>query len=277
MTQENTEPTDRQEMILLVVMGIGALSFIAFHVSPLWGLSHLIWFGGFMALLAFLAFINASLLSGYRNAAVFLALGAIIGFTMEKIGVETGLVFGQYVYSDKLGTKLSGVPYVIPLCWFGVVYFAHVLTNLIINGHPAARKATAIDTAGLALITALIATGFDVAVDPVMSHKNVETWIWTDGGEFFGVPFRNFQGWLVTSFLIDVIYRTFTARAGSRPVTQKPGLAVLCAICAWAGLAVGFMLISQPVESQMIAVFTILVPAIIAAIAYHLKRTETRN
>ena len=65
---------------------------------------------------------------------VFLVLASVIGFSAEQFGIVSGLIFGPYEYTDRLQPKLLDVPIVIPLCWFAIVYFAHVLTNLIISG-----------------------------------------------------------------------------------------------------------------------------------------------
>lgn len=266
-------PRGREENILLVLMGVSAFFFIAFHVSPLWELAYHIWFVGMMAALALVAIINASLIAGYRNALVFLALGVTIGFSVEQFGIATGLIFGPYVYTEKLLPKIVDVPLVIPFCWFAVVYLAHVLANLILTGMPNTSERKLWRLATLSAVTAFVATGFDVAIDPLMSHRKVEAWIWTEGGDYFGVPFRNFQGWVITAFIIDLGYRLFVRSFGAHPIAGNANWAGYWAIGAWAGLAVGFILIATPVETQLIAVFAVFLPALMAAIGVARPRT----
>lgn len=256
-----------QENILVFVMGFAAFAFIAFHVSPLWKFAYHLWFTGLMFTLAVLALINAVLTTGYRNAIVFLVLAAVIGFSAEQFGIVSGLIFGPYVYTDRLQPKLLDVPIVIPLCWFAIVYFAHVLTNLIISGVANLKEHRLWRLSILAMLTAFIATGFDLAIDPLMSHKEVQAWIWTDGGAYFGVPFKNFQGWVLTAFAIDSLYRLFVREKGVKPVARDPQWAAMWVIAAWAALAVGFILIGNPIETQMIAVFAVLLPAALAAVS----------
>ena len=251
----------RQEKTLLVLLFTGVFLFIAFHVSPLWGYAYLIWYGGFMAALGAIALINAALLTGYKNALLFFALGASIGFTMETIGVSTGLVFGPYTYSEKLGPKLGTVPYVIPLCWFGVVYLAHMLSNFMIYAKPILPASSLVRLLTMSAITAMIATAFDVAVDPVLSNKAVDLWRWTHGGDYFGVPFRNFQGWFVTAFLIDITYRVASQKIAPVPLTTKPGPVLLSVIAVWTALALGFMMLGYPLETQIISAFALFPPA----------------
>lgn len=241
--------------------------FVAFHISPLWHFSFLIWFGALMALFAIVGFINASLMVGYKKAALFVALGAIIGFCFEQVGIWTGAIFGPYHYTALLGPKLIDVPWVIPFSWFAAVYFAHVLTNLIIRATPVMKPVGLVQTAGMSLLTALIATGFDVAIDPTMSHPEVAAWIWdgmTPAEGYFGVPFKNFQGWVITAFLIDFLYRLIAPRLADAPISDRRRQASLYAIAMWLGLAFGFMLIGMPIATQLIAVFVMALPAFLA-------------
>lgn len=254
----------RSDHILLVASAIVFFFYAAFHVSPFWALSPLIWFMGAMAALAVLAFINAALVSGWRHAAVFLALAACIGFAAEQVGIWTGLIFGPYDYTDKLGPKLIDVPLVIPLCWFAVVYFAHTLVNIIVMGTPTCGRLSLAQVSLLALVTAFVATGFDVAIDPMMSHPDINAWNWTQGGAYFGVPFRNFQGWVATVFVIDLVFRLFARRNPRRPSLHQENWAARWAIAAWAGLGFGVMIIGFPVETQLVAVFCLFLPALLA-------------
>ena len=48
---------------------------------------------------------------------LFLSIAFCIGFTSEVIGVQTGILFGDYSYGTNLGFKFLGVPIVIGLLW----------------------------------------------------------------------------------------------------------------------------------------------------------------
>lgn len=252
------------EMTALGLMLLGTLILIAFHVSPLWGASHLIWYGALMGLLAGLAFINASVLNGFKHALLFLICGAGIGFTAEYIGTTTGAIFGPYTYGTLLGPKVMEVPIAVPLCWFAVVYLAHCLANIILTKHAVAPAKGLWGILPFSLLTAMLATGFDVAIDPVMSGPNVGAWTWTQGGDFFGVPFKNFQGWFLVSFLIDLTYRAGLSLLNWPSQNNLPRSSAVCAIAAWVSLSIGFMLIGDPLESQLIAVFTMFLGGLMA-------------
>ena len=273
MTVESPESArdKAHETAMLIAMVLVAIFVSGFHVSPLWEWAFLIHFELLMGGLAVVAYLNAALLVGHRNAVVFLLLGALIGYSAEQLGIVTGWVFGPYYYTDKLGGKIGDVPWVIPLCWFALVYFAHVIVNLAMHSHPVARAHRLAHSVLLAAMTALIATGFDVAMDPAMSHPDIHAWVWTDGGEYMGVPFRNFRGWIGTAFLIDLLYRLYAARFGTQPVSNRVRYASLVLLLTWFCLGLGYMMIGYPVETQIVAVFCIVLPALIALAALYIK------
>jgi putative membrane protein len=51
----------------------------------------------------------------------------------------------------------------------------------------------------LAIVAAWVMTAWDVVMDPGMAATG--NWIWERGGAYFGVPRRNYLGWLLTTFL----------------------------------------------------------------------------
>ncbi len=273
MKLQTSETHSNQSKGLFWLMVIGVFFILVFHVSPFWGLSYLLWFKGLMIGLAIVGLINAAILLGYRHAFIFLGLGALIGFSMEYMGVQTGSIFGPYKYSNLLGFKIGGVPWVIPLCWFALVYFAHVITNLIIYAHPVTQSKTLLHSAIISFLTAIVATGMDMALDPALSHPDVNAWIWTTGGQYFGVPFKNFQGWVITAFLIDFGYRLYSHKRSPQPLTPLFHSSANYAILAWAGLGLGFMVIGFPVETQLIAVFCVILPAFLALANFHIRQT----
>ncbi|MEO8172143.1 MAG: carotenoid biosynthesis protein, partial [Sediminibacterium sp.] len=62
---------------------------------------------------------------------VFLLLVFLTGFGAEMIGVNTGRLFGNYYYGEVLGPKRNGVPWLIGLNWFIVIFCsAAVMQNI---------------------------------------------------------------------------------------------------------------------------------------------------
>ncbi|MFM1744499.1 MAG: hypothetical protein RLZZ630_436 [Bacteroidota bacterium] len=103
------------------------------HVSALIGISigHLDWFIPKtplnLLLAAFLLVINFPVKSLKSAIALMLFMG--IGYGAEWIGVNTGLLFGNYAYGDNLGVKVGGVPLLIGLNWALLAFAALALFN----------------------------------------------------------------------------------------------------------------------------------------------------
>ncbi|NIV30784.1 MAG: carotenoid biosynthesis protein, partial [Anaerolineae bacterium] len=61
-----------------------------------------------LASLAFFGFAagHAILLRGVTHASVFFMIASGVSLTFEMIGLRTGLIYGDYYYTDRLGPKL---------------------------------------------------------------------------------------------------------------------------------------------------------------------------
>ena len=49
----------------------------------------------------------------------------LLGFVVEVVGVQTGLIFGSYSYGATLGVKLFDTPLLIGLNWIFVSYSSY--------------------------------------------------------------------------------------------------------------------------------------------------------
>lgn len=126
------------------------------------------------------------------------ALGAIyvLSFLAEHVGTGYGIPFSGYSYTGLLGPKLAGrVPYVIPLSWFLMSAPAYVMARVTFPG--SGRALPRIVLASLLLVT------WDLALDPAMSFLT-PYWLWENSGPFYGMPWVNLLGWLLTGVVIMV-------------------------------------------------------------------------
>lgn len=128
----------------------------------------------------------------------------LIGGISEILGVYTGWVFGDYVYTQKwwptialpvpsnnLEWRTPLYPLVLPFAWIMVVGACQAVLPDRITGK------------GRALLAATIATLYDFALmEPVMVSK-LQYWAWryNEDGLPFGVPWHNYAGWWITSLL----------------------------------------------------------------------------
>ncbi len=115
----------------------------------------------------------------YLAAAVFVA-----GMAVEILGVHTGLPFGHYHYGHILGPELMGVPLIIGLNWFFLVY----ATTTALRTHTTITHKLAI-----AAVAALMMLLYDFLLEPVAVFY--EFWTWHAGH----IPWTNYLAWYAIS------------------------------------------------------------------------------
>jgi putative membrane protein len=144
----------------------------------------------------FFALLHSAARQGWRLTWLLVGATFVVSLVFESVGVATGLIYGPYHYTDKLGPAFLGlVPYLIPLAWFMMMYPAYLIAVRIIPDYWK-RWQWAL---GVAAVGALVMTAWDVAMDPFMSH--IGHWVWDVDGAYYGVPLQNYWGWWLTSFV----------------------------------------------------------------------------
>lgn len=178
---------------LLFNMG-GILAFLLWGKSLLSSLSALN-----LLVMGILVFINHERISK-KFVIIFLSI-LLIGFTAEIIGVNTGIIFGDYQYSDVLGIAIFGVPLIIGLNWAVVVLGAHALAQLIVSSKfwPAVLKKTWLSL----ILAAGLATLFDYLLEPVAIYLNF--WQWEAGV----IPMLNYISWFGVSLVALLLVERF--------------------------------------------------------------------
>ncbi|WP_339924070.1 carotenoid biosynthesis protein [uncultured Cyclobacterium sp.] len=120
----------------------------------------------------------------------FLFFSFFLGMITEIIGVNTGMLFGDYSYSGVLGIKAFGVPLMIGLNWFLLVYLTGgIFQKMIKNDFIAAAS-------GAALMVLL-----DLSLEKVAVA--LDFWQWHQAS----IPVSNFVTWFLVAFIIQVVYR----------------------------------------------------------------------
>jgi uncharacterized membrane protein len=152
---------------------------------------------------------------GWGKALHLLAFVFGVSLLFESLGVATGLVYGPYHYTEKLGLKFMGlVPYLITVGWYMMMYPSFVMAEwLIPSSWTGAKRLLSV-----AAIGGLVMTSWDVVIDPIMVAGNY--WVWEVKGDFFGVPLQNYWGWWLTVFTTFVIYLLVTRKW---PSTKEAG------------------------------------------------------
>jgi putative membrane protein len=116
----------------------------------------------------------------------------VVGFVVEILGINTGVIFGDYTYGDVLGWKIAGTPPVIGVNWFLVTYAINQLVDI--------AKIKKILHASIA---ATLITSLDYLIEPDAIRLGM--WTWTEET----IPIKNYIAWWVVSFGLSYYYTTF--------------------------------------------------------------------
>jgi len=162
------------------------------------------------------ALLHAGQREGWRRALRLLALVFGVSLLFESVGVATGLVYGPYHYTAKLGPLFLGlVPYLIPVAWFMMSYPSFVIADRLI---PADWKRWQ-RILSVAAVGGLVMTAWDLIMDPVMVAGG--HWVWDDllsnsNGAYHGIPLQNFWGWWLTVFTTFTLYLLISGKGTKR-------------------------------------------------------------
>lgn len=185
------------------------------------------------SLLTLFALTHAAYALGWRHAAAFFAVSAVVSWTFERVGVTTGAIYGRYFYTDLLGAKLGHVPVLIPMAWFMVIYPGYVIANLIVTRRAIVVAGPVRRLVALSALGAVVVTAWDLIIDPILSGPQYHAWIWQEGGPYYGVPMLNYAGWLVTTFAVFLLFRLMQIRWAPRPAGSLTGWVVALPVIAY--------------------------------------------
>ena len=113
------------------------------------------------------------------------------GIFVEFLGVNYGLLFGEYSYGKNLGPKLLGVPFLIGMNWVILTTISGSISNYIFKG----KKIMAILSGSVLMLI------IDFFIEPVA--PTLDFWEFKNSI----VPFSNYTGWLITGLFTQFLYQ----------------------------------------------------------------------
>jgi putative membrane protein len=132
----------------------------------------------------------------------FLILSLIIffiGYSVEAIGVATGMLFGSYSYGNLFGFKIFETPLLIGVNWLFLSLSAHGVVQYFTK-----------NALILIFIPAFLMTGLDFFIEPVVMVLGF--WSWENNL----IPFQNFMMWFATSAVIHSIIYYFGPKINTK-------------------------------------------------------------
>ncbi len=130
-----------------------------------------------------------------------------LGIGTEIIGVKTARLFGEYQYGNVLGFKVMGVPLIIGINWFVIIYCCgisiHTLLMKAISriALDSGKKPMSLKALSVIIDGATLAVFFDWVMEPVAIKLGF--WQWGEGG---AVPLFNYFSWFLVSILLLAVF-----------------------------------------------------------------------
>ena len=183
---KNRVPFNDVKKFIVIFYIVGLLGFIIPFTKPL-----------FITITPFALLLNIYLLAVYHKyfsikyVSVFLFI-YISGYFIEVIGVNTGLIFGNYSYGKALGIKLFGTPLLIGVNWLFLTY-----TSTTILGYFKVKKWYSV------LISPILMVVYDMVLEQVAPKMNMWSWVNSE------VPFKNYFAWYIISFVFVLLLKVF--------------------------------------------------------------------
>ena len=165
------------------------------HISGLLGMVfyNLDFFAGYTSINLFLMSIIlfANIKLNNKNQIFSLLLIFLIGMFSEFIGVNYGLIFGEYIYGNNLGFKLFGVPFLIGLNWVILTVICANIASILIKNNSIIQ---------IIILGTLLMLLMDFVMEPIA--PKLDLWKFKN----LVVPTSNYIGWLIISILTQTIY-----------------------------------------------------------------------
>ncbi len=176
---------------------ISIMLLIAFYVSGLIGILSNSQTIDFLSLTPLNLFVNMALLlvnhenGNLKQWFIFLFIG-VMGFLVELVGVNTGVIFGEYTYGETLGWKFVETPLIIGVNWIMLTYaVVYTVGNRVNN------------TILKALICATILVALDFLIEPVAIAYDFWTW------KNISIPIKNYIAWFCIGFVFCYVLSYF--------------------------------------------------------------------
>ena len=123
----------------------------------------------------------------------------IIGFFVEVAGVNTGLIFGNYIYGESLGIKLFNTPLIIGINWLLLVYITASVLEL--------SKLTMLLKI---LFGAFLMLGYDLIIEQIAPILDMWTW------QNEKVPLKNYVTWFLLALVFHTVIQVFKIKTKNK-------------------------------------------------------------
>lgn len=145
----------------------------------------------FLGLQAFILLLALIRLADLKSSIIIFSIIFLLSYLVEFWGLNLGIPFGYYSYSNILQPLIKGVPLAICFAWFSVTAASLLLSRLFTAGK---------NPLIIAFFSAILILAFDIMLEPFASYSN-GFWMWNSPS----VPIQNYVSWFVIGFLFSLI------------------------------------------------------------------------
>jgi putative membrane protein len=145
-------------------------------------------------------------------------LSFLATFSLEVIGVKTGLIFGGYQYGTTLGAQIFQVPPIIGYNWILIILSTSLIVESVLRQAGFFIKSEknfikiSLKIILKSVFSALMCVGFDFIMEEVAI--NLDYWQW-EGGK---IPLQNYLAWFIISFVFSSILYIFEIKFKNKKI-----------------------------------------------------------
>ena len=166
-----------------------------FHVCGLIGITYgnKDWFIAFTPVNLFLSFFLLFVTQNELNNKNILSALSIflIGMIAEILGVNYGIIFGEYEYLDNLGLKILGVPIIIGIQWILLTFITGSFSSYLFNK----SKIKAI------IFGTILMVVLDILIEPVAPEMGF--WVFSS----LKAPIQNYIAWFIIGIPVQILFQ----------------------------------------------------------------------
>lgn len=123
----------------------------------------------------------------------------VSSFIIEAIGVNTGFIFGNYLYGENFGIKIFSTPLLIGINWLFLVYACASVARQI-TGNKGLQP----------ILAALLMVGYDSILE--WAAPKMGLWTWHDSHP----PFQNFLSWFIIALFYQWLLKKYNIETQNR-------------------------------------------------------------
>lgn len=276
MTQKQSLPLNIGRWILIGIMFVltAYLYFAPEMQAPLGPI--------FAMMIAVFAFWHGFQRFGVKNMLIFFFITWIISHFFESLSISTGFPFGYYHYEKLSGPRIANVPLIIMPAYFAMGYTSYILGQVLTGQY--GKKLQGIQLFITPFVATFIMVMWDLVMDPVAATIS-QSWVWKEGGLYFGVPLSNFAGWFFVVYLFMQLFTLYLAKFDNAPPQNYNKVFWLEAFAVYGIKGLSFIIPAFVLETHpeingsmaLVTVFTMMFVTLLSVIHILTKPNHTND